>query len=148
MRPIAKYSLWAVALAGFGVTAFATMRMADDLIGYASPFTPGIISATFMAAWICLVRRYGPRGPVDLRRQRIWFMASLAAAVGIIPAVGLIAGWMLSTYPKPECSAPLSTRLVSLDRGATRSIAVSLANEEKIAHRDTAPQCHPLIDGG
>jgi hypothetical protein len=106
MRLTIRRLLWAAALAGFGVTAFAAMRLADHLIGRPNLFTPGAVSAIFMTVWIFLVRRYGPRGPVDPRRQRIWFLSGIAAA-GALAVVGLIAAeWIREAYPEPSAPCP------------------------------------------
>jgi hypothetical protein len=97
---------WAAIIVGWGLLAFAAMRMADQLIGHTSSYTPAIVSAIFSAVWIFLCRRYGPRGPVDPRRQRIWFLSGIAAA-GALAVVGLIAAeWIREAYPEPSAPCP------------------------------------------
>jgi hypothetical protein len=133
MRLTVRHLLWAAALAGLGLSAFAAMRVADHLIGHASSSTPGIVSAIFMAVWIFLVRQYGPRGPVDPRRQRIWLLSSLAAAAGAMPVFWLIAaGWIRGPYQEPQCPPRLWTNPVPLDNGVKRGVAFSRADEGKI----------------
>jgi hypothetical protein len=89
----------AAAIAAIGLIAFIAMRLADHLIGHDRPFTPGIISAIFIALVIVLLRRYGPRGPVDPRRQRIWILSALAAS-GVVTVCGLMAGvWIAGMHP-------------------------------------------------
>lgn len=95
-----------------GLVALAAMRVTIELIGYDSPFLPGAISAIFIALWIFLIRRYGPRGPVDPRRQRMWFLSGIAAAGGLAIS-GLIAVAVLSIErPYSEQARP-----VLLDHG-------------------------------
>jgi hypothetical protein len=108
----------AALIGGVGLIAFAAMRAADHLIG-PSPFMPGMIAAIVMAAWIFLLRRYGHRWyrPMDRRRKQIWFLSSLAAAIGM----GLLAiVWMQGIIPKqlPSCAAQSWTDAVSPDAKA------------------------------
>jgi drug/metabolite transporter (DMT)-like permease len=99
MRPTMAQLRAAAAIAAIGLTAFIAMRLADHLIGHDRPFTPGIVSAVFIGLVIFLLRRYGPRGPVDPRRQRIWFLSALAAS-GVVTACGLIASvWIAGMHP-------------------------------------------------
>jgi|ERR1700738_479438 hypothetical protein len=108
MRLTMTHVRWAAIIAGWGLLAFAAMRAADQLIGHTSPFTPGIVSAIFSAGWIFLCWRYGPRGPVDPRRQRIWLLSGIAAGAALA-VVGLIAASILATRPAPSASCPALT---------------------------------------
>lgn len=95
-----------------GLVALAAMRVTIELIAYDSPFLPGAISAIFIALWIFLIRRYGPRGPVDPRRQRMWFLSGIAAAGGLAIS-GLIAVAVLSIerpYAEQGASCPARSR--------------------------------------
>jgi hypothetical protein len=67
--------------AGVVLIAGAAIGAAELLIDHDSPFRPAIWSAIAMAAWIILVRRYGPREPVDPRRQRIRLLVSMVACL-------------------------------------------------------------------
>jgi hypothetical protein len=95
-------------IAGTGLFAFAAILMANYLIGHASPFMPGVISAIVMAAGIFLLRRYGTRGPVDPHRRKGWLFSGLAAA-GALAAVAFAAAlWVARIHPGPSaaCAAP------------------------------------------
>jgi hypothetical protein len=95
MRLTVAHLRIAAIIGGVGLMAFAAMQ-GMYLIGYDSPFMPGVVSLLFTAAWIFLLRRYGPRPqqPIDPRRQRVWFLSSLAAA-GALAVIGMAAAlWM------------------------------------------------------
>src|ERR1700716_369104 len=98
MRPTVAHLREAAMVGGGGLTAFAVMHV-TYLLGYDSPFMPGAISLIFVALWILLLKRYGPRPqlPVDPRRQRVWFLSSLAAS-GALAVFGMIAAlWIART---------------------------------------------------
>jgi hypothetical protein len=101
MRLTAVHLRWAAILIAWGLLAFAAMLAADRLLGLTSPFTPAAVSAVFSAAAILLLRRYGPRGPVEPRRQRFWLLSGLGAS-GLLMIGGLIvAAWMQPPHAKP-----------------------------------------------
>jgi hypothetical protein len=126
-----------------GLIAFAAMRMAY-LSGNDSPFMPGATSLILVALWIFLLRRYGPRpqGPVDPRRQQIWFLSSLAAS-GALAVFGLLAFlWIRGTHAEPSapCPARSSTNAVPPNDGvSTNRRALPPAAAEKIV--DAAARC-------
>jgi hypothetical protein len=119
--------------------AFAAMLMTDYLIGR-RPFMPGLISAIFMALWIFLRRRYGPRPrrPVDPRRQRIWFLSGIAASAAL-GGLGLIAAvWIGGTYSEPSATCRALSRTNPVppnDDLSTKVLALSPANKDKIGWR-------------
>ena len=87
----------AALIAAVSLFAFAAIVVADHQVGRDSPFTPGIVSLILVGLWIFLLRRYGPRGPVDPLLQRRWVLSSMAAS-GVLAVFGLIAAvWMWST---------------------------------------------------
>ena len=103
MRLTMAHVRWAVIIAAWALLAFVAMRAADGLIG---PFTPGVVSAIFCAVGILLLRRYGPAGPVDPRRRRIWLLSSVAAG-GALSVLGLIAAmWMAQMHSVPAAACP------------------------------------------
>lgn len=81
-------------LAGAIVVTLAAMFTVMHALGPDSPFVPGTMAAVFIALSIFLLRRYGPRGPIDPRRQRVWFLSAFAAS-GTLAIFGLVAAfWM------------------------------------------------------
>jgi hypothetical protein len=114
----------AAMICGVGLVAFAAMWVADRTIGHTTPFMPGLVSAVVMAVWILLVRRYGPRGPVDPRRQRKWLVSGLAAA-GALAALGFGAVfWMgqIRAVPSVACAAAASIEPVAVAGEAGRRV--------------------------
>jgi hypothetical protein len=111
-------------ICGVGLVAFTAMWVADWTIGHTSPFMPGLVSAVVMTVWILLLQRYGPRGPVDPRRQRAWLFSGLAAA-GALMALGFgAAEWMARTHARPNvaCAAAASIEPVAVAGEAGRRV--------------------------
>jgi hypothetical protein len=82
------------------------MVAGERVIGHVILFTPAVVSAIFTDSGIALLRRYGPRGPVDPRPRRMRLLTGIAAG-GALVAFGLIGSiWITRTHALPDASCP------------------------------------------
>jgi hypothetical protein len=121
MRVTAAHVRQTALTVGLGLLAFAAMRAADQVIGHASPFTPGLVSLIVMALWILLLRRYGPHDALDPRRRQKWFFSTIAAGTALALLGVAVTTWIAWTHARPGVSCPASVRAqpVALANGAS-----------------------------
>ena len=106
MRPTVAHLGEAALVGSVSLTAVTAMWLTYQA-GLDSPFMPGTVSLIFTALWIFLLRRYGPRGPVDPRRQQILVLSGLAVC-GAVAVLGLVAAlWIGATHAAPDAPCPV-----------------------------------------